>query len=234
MRITRTEAGVAISPIGGVTTSFAIGGTAPQPHGADALAVLAQSGTLRALNSGAGGIDRIKMALTRLRDALQTARATASTVPGGTQLTPIIAHIEQTQDQPTFVTVNGQPVETGTIAVSLGTRALVVGYEAGNRPSLAVQDALGALASSVAHVVATVGGATRGFASDVAALLKSRDLATAVHSPDVAAIDAALGRIDGVLAKADGLRGALSAQASQLSLSGVLLSADNASPTPGK
>jgi hypothetical protein len=219
---------VAISPIGSVTTSFAIGGGTPQPRGADALAMLAQSGMLRTLDNSRSGIDRIKAALTGLRDALQTARGTASAVPGGTELTPIVAQIEQTQDQPTFVTVNGQPVQNGTITVSLGTRPVVVGYEAGNRPSLAVHDAVRALASSVAQVVATVGGATRGFASDVSALLKSRDLATAMNAPDVASIDAALGQIDGVLAKADGLRSTLASQASAtalVDLGGALLAA---------
>lgn len=227
------EAALAITPIGSVTASFTIGGGTPQPPVADALAVLEQSGTLQAIESGRNGVDRIKAVLSHLRDALQTARGTASAVPGGTQLTPIVADIEQTQDRPTFVTVNGQPVETGTITVSLGTRAVVVGYEAGNRPSLAVQDAVGALAATVAQVVATVGGGTRGFASDVAALLKSRDLATAVHAPDVASIDAALEQIDGVLAKAGGLGRSLSAQASaaaQADLSGELLSVGNTPP----
>ena len=219
---------MAISPIGSVTTSFAIGGGTPQPRGADALAMLAQSGMLRTLDNSRSGIDRIKAALTGLRDALQTARGAVSAVPGGTELTPIVAQIEQTQDQPTFVTVNGQPVQNGTITVSLGTRPVVVGYEAGNRPSLAVHDAVRALASSVAQVVATVGGATRGFASDVSALLKSRDLATAMNAPDVASIDAALGQIDGVLAKADGLRSTLASQASAtalVDLGGALLAA---------
>ena len=87
---------MAISPIGSVTTSFAIGGGTPQPRGADALAMLAQSGMLRTLDNSRSGIDRIKAALTGLRDALQTARGTASAVPGGTELTSIVAQIEQT------------------------------------------------------------------------------------------------------------------------------------------
>jgi hypothetical protein len=199
---------VAISPIGSVMTSFATGSGMQQPRGADALAVLAQSGSLRALDSGRSGIDRITAALTQLRKTLQTARNTASTVPGGTLLSPIVADI--------------------------GQGPVVVGYEAGNRPSLAVQDAVGALASSVAQMVAAVGGPTRAFASDVSALLKSHDLATAMNTPDVASLDAALGQIDSVLAKVDGLRSALSSQASQLSLSGVLLSAGHASPSSAK
>lgn len=225
---------MAISPIGSVTTSFAIGGGTPQPRGADALAMLAQSGMLRTLDNSRSGIDRIKAALTNLRDTLQTARNTASAVPGGTQLNPIVAYIEQTQDVPTFVTIDGQPVQSGTITVSLGTHAVVVGYEAGSRPSLAVQDAVGALASSVAQVVASVGdGSARALASDVSALLKSRDLATAANAPDVASIDAALGQIDGALAEAGGLGSSLSSQASaaaRTDLSGVLLGADSKPP----
>ena len=200
-----------ITPIGSVATTFAFGGSTPQPRDASALAALTQSGTLRALESGRSGIDRIKAALTKLRDALQTARGSASAVPGGTQLTPIVADI--------------------------GQQAVVVGYEAGNRPSLAVQDAVGALASGVAQVIATVGDATSGFASDVSALLKSRDLATAVHAPDVASIDAALAQIDGVLAKADGLRKSVSSQASataQVDLGGLLLGASAPPPSPTK
>jgi hypothetical protein len=199
---------VAISPIGSVTTTFATGGGTLQPRDASALAALAQGGELRALDSGRSGLDRVKTALTRLRDALQTARGNVSTVPGGTQLTPIVANI--------------------------GEQALVVGYEAGNRPSLAVQDAVAALASSVSQLIATVGGSTaRDFALDVSTLLRSHDLKTAAQAPDTASIDAALGQIDGVLAKADGLHKTLSSQATaaaQVTLSGLLLGADDAPP----
>lgn len=193
-----------IVPIGSVTTTSATGGFT-QPGDASALATLTRSGTLHALDAGRSAVGRIKAALTHLRDTLQTARGTASAVPGGTQLTPIVADI--------------------------GQQSVVVGYEAGNRPSLAVHDALGALTSTVSQLVATVGGSARGFAADVSALLKSRDLATAVNTPDVASIDAALGQINGVLAKADGLGRSLTSQASsaaQANLSGVLLDAGGA------
>jgi hypothetical protein len=225
-----------IAPIGSVTTTFA-SGSQLQPRDANALATLAQSGALRALDSGRSGVDRIKAALTRLRDALQTARSAASEVPGGTELTPIVANIEQTQDRPTFVTIDGQPVQNGTVTISLGTRPVVVGYEAGSRPSLAVHDALGALTSAVSQLMATVGGGASDFVSDVSKLLKSRDLATAVNAPDVASIDAALGQIDGVLAKADGLRSTLSSQASaaaQTNLGGALLDAGAPPTSPTK
>ena len=199
-----------IASIGSVTTTSATGGFA-QPGDASALATLTRSGTLQALDAGRSGVDRIKAALTHLRDTLQTARGTASTVPGGTQLTPIVANI--------------------------GQQAVIVGYEAGNRPSLAVHDALGALASTVSQLVATVGGSARGFASDVSTLLKSRDLATAVNTPDVASIDAALGQIDKVLAKADGLGQSLTSQASsaaQAGLGGTLLGASGAPASSSK
>lgn len=223
-----------ITAIGSVTTTFASGGSTSQPRDANVLATLAQSGTLQAIDSGRSGVDRIKAALTRLRNALQAARGSANAVPGGTELTPIIADIEQTKDQPTFVTINGQPVQNGTITVSLGTRPVVVGYEAGSRPSLAVHDALSALSSTVSQLVATVGSDAGGFASDVSALLKSSDLATAVNAPDVASIDAALAQIDGVLAKTGGLRSSLTSQASAAALTnlgGALLGTGDAPPT---
>lgn len=225
---------MAIGSVGSVTANVPFGSGTAQPRALNALDTLVQGGTLQAIDSGRSGIDRIKAALTNLRDTLQTARNTASAVPGGTQLNPIVAYIEQTQDVPTFVTIDGQPVQSGTITVSLGTHAVVVGYEAGSRPSLAVQDAVGALASSVAQVVASVGdGSARALASDVSALLKSRDLATAANAPDVASIDAALGQIDGALAEAGGLGSSLSSQASaaaRTDLSGVLLGADSKPP----
>jgi hypothetical protein len=49
-----------------------------------------------------------------------------------------------------------------------------------------------------------------------------------MNAPDVASIDAALGQIDGVLAKADGLRSTLASQASAtalVDLGGALLAA---------
>jgi len=217
-----------IGPIGSVTGTFALGSSGAQPRDASALGVLRQAGALYALAGGRGGIDAIKAELTKLRDALQAARKDAETVPGGTSLTPIYADIEQTQDRPTFVTIDGQPVQNGTVTVSLGTRPVVVGYEAGARASLAVRDQLGALSSAVSKLVATVGtGAAGAFASDVSALLKSAELTTAVDAPDAASIDAAIGRIDTVLAKAEGLRASISARAAaaaQVDLSGVLIS----------
>jgi flagellin-like hook-associated protein FlgL len=227
-----------LAPIGGVNGAYALGGAATQPRDGGALGALTQAGTLTALDSGRGGIDGIKAELGKLRDALVAARKDASTVPGASDLTPIVSDVEQTRELPTFLVVDGQPVQSGTITVSLGTRQVIVGYEAGSRPSLAVRDAVGALSTSVSQLLATVGRDSAGsFASDVSALLKSRDLATAVAAPDAASIDAALGQIDGVLAKAAGLRSSLGAQvsaAAQVDLSGVLLSAQGASPPSGQ
>jgi hypothetical protein len=222
-----------ISAIGSVTGAYAYGGAGARTPGPGAFNALAQGNALQALDSGRGGVDRIKTELTALRDALQSARNGADAVPGNTALTPVVAQVEVTQDRPTFVDVNGTPVQTGTITVSLGTRPVVVGYESGNRAALGLQDQLNALASDVSRLVARVGASgAGGFASDVSALLKSGELATAANTPDAASIDAAIGRIDGVLAKASGLGSSLSARASaaaQVDFGGLLLGATGAS-----
>jgi len=191
--------------------------------------------TLQALNDGRHGVDRIKVALTTLRDALQAARTKADAVPGRTALQPAVADVEQTQDKPTYLTIDGEVVQDGTITVSLGTRPLVVGYERANRVPLAVGDALRSLVSTVATLVSTVGAdGTGGLAADVSALLRSADFTTAVNRPDAAAIDSAIGRIDETLAKAAGFRfliGARASSAAQVDLGALLLgAADPASP----
>lgn len=214
-----------IGAIGSVT-SYSSRSVGTQPRNANALDALAQGGALTALDSGRGGVDRIKAELASLRDALQAARGGANAVPGNTSLTPVIAQIEQTQDRPTFVDVNGVPVQTGTITVSVGTRPVVVGYDVGNRAALGLRDQLNGLASDVSRLVSTVGtGAAGSFAASVSALLKSGDLDNAVNAPDAAAIDAAIGKINDVLAKAHGLGSSLSSRAAaagQVDLGGVL------------
>jgi hypothetical protein len=185
--------------------------------------------TLQALNNGRNGVDQIKAALTTLRDTLQSARTEADAIPGRTALQPVVADIEQTVDKPTYVTVNGTPIQNGTITVSLGTRPLIVGYERANRAPLGVGEAVKSLTATVATLVSTVGGdGTGGFAADVTALLRSNDFTTAVNRPDAAAIDTAIGRINDVLAKAQGLGSSINAQASsaaQVDLGALLLSA---------
>jgi hypothetical protein len=223
-----------VGAIGSVSATFATRSFGTQPQGASALDALAQSGVRQALDNGRGGIDRIKAELTSLRDALQAAREGANAVPGTTTFTPVVTQIEQTQDRPTFVDVNGVPVMTGTITVSLGTRALVVGYDVGNRAALGLRDQLNALASDVSRLVATVGTASAGsLAAGISALLKSGELVTAVNAPDAATIDAALGKIDDVLANAHALGASLSsraAAAAQPDLSRALFGA-GAAPT---
>jgi hypothetical protein len=188
--------------------------------------------TLQALNNGRNGIDQIKAALTKLREALQAARGDASAVPGRTALTPVVADIAQTVDQTVYGTVDGALVEAGTIQISRGTRSLVVGFERTNRAPLDVGDALTALASTVATLVSSVGAnGAGGLAAVVSALLKNSDFTTAVNRPDTVAIDTAIGRIDDVLAKADGLRfsiGTRASAAAQVDLGAILLNA-----TPG-
>jgi hypothetical protein len=185
--------------------------------------------TLQALGNARNDVDRIKAALTKLRDALRAARDEAAAVPGRTALQPVVANVEQTQDKPTYVTIDGAVVQNGTITVSLGTRPLIAGYERVNRVPLAVGDALRSLVSTVATLVSTVGAdGTGGLAADVSALLRSADFTTAVNRPDAAAIDSAIGRIDDTLAKAAGSRFFLSTRASsaaQVDLGGLLLGA---------
>ena len=186
--------------------------------------------TLEALGNGASSVARIKAALTHLRDALRAARAAADAVPGRTTLKPVVAEVARTEQKPTFVTIAGQPVQTGTIDVPAGSRPLVVGYERTPRAALQVGDAVRSLAATVAALAASA-GADGGFTADVSALLRSGDLATAVKAPDAATIDAALARIDGVLAKTEGLRaslGARAAAAARIDLSGPLLGGDAA------
>jgi hypothetical protein len=211
-----------LSSDSGAAASGALGGNASR--------LLDGAGfTLQALDNSRAGIDQIKSALTKLRDTLQAARDQADAVSGRTQLQPVVADVEQTQDKPTYVTINGAVVQTGTITVSLGTRPLIVGYERANRSPLAAGDAVRSLASTVATLVSAVGAdGTNGFAADVSALLQNSDFTTAVNTPDTAAIEAAIGRIDGVLAKTAGLGSSISARASaaaQVNLGGLLLGA---------
>jgi hypothetical protein len=185
--------------------------------------------TLQALDNSRSDVGRIKQALTTLRDALQAAREQAGAVAGRTELKPVVAEVEQTRDKPTYVTIDGAVVQDGTITVSLGPRPLVVGYERANRAPLDVRAALNALSTTVTKLVSRAGAdAAGGFAADVSALLRSDALTTAVNTPDAAAIDTAIGRINDTLAKAAGLGssiGARAAAAAQVDLGGLLLSA---------
>ncbi|HXD43591.1 MAG TPA: hypothetical protein VN655_00535 [Pseudolabrys sp.] len=225
-----------IGAIGSVTAAYAYGGASTRTSGTGTFDALEQGGALQSLNSGRSGVDRIKAELTALRDALQSARAGADAVPGNTALTPVVAQVEVTQDRPTFVDVNGTPVQTGTITVSVGTRPVVVGYETGNRAALGLRDQVNALASDVSRLVSTVGAnGAGGFASDVSALLKSGELTTAVNTPDAASIDAAIGKLNDVLAKAHGLGSSLTSRVSataQVDLGGVLLGVSAGASSP--
>ena len=208
--------------------SFATGrNVAP---GGNSARLLGDAGaTLHSLDSGRTAADRIKVALTKLRDALQNARDDANPVPGRTTLKPVVANVEQTVDKPTYVTIDGEVVQDGTITVSLGKRPLVVGYERTPRAPLNARDALNTLAATVGSLVATVGAKNTGsFVDKVSALLSSGDLATAVSRPDTGAIDTALRRIDAVLSGADGLQSSLAARQSataQVDFGGLLLGA---------
>lgn len=185
--------------------------------------------TLQALDSGRNGIDAIKSGLMKLRDTLQTARAQANAVPGHTELKPVFANIEQTVDKPTFLTIDGETVQSGTITTWQGTRPVLVGYEWANRAPLDVGESLRSLAADVSALVSAAGAdGIGGFAADVSALLQSSDFTTAAATPDVAAIDAATAQIDAVLAKTEGLKSSLGARAlaaAQVDFGGLLLGA---------
>ena len=217
-----------MSSVSNVSGYFTLGG-ASAPGGNASRLLDGAGSALQALDNGRNGVDRIKSALTKLRDALQAAREKADAVPGRTELQSVVADVEQTQDKPTYVTIDGEVVQDGTITVSLGTRPLIVGYERANRAPLAVGDALRSLVATVATLVATVSAdGTGGLAADVSALLSSEDFTTALNRPDAAAIDGAIGRIDDTLAKAAGSRfliGARASSAAQVDLGGLLLGA---------
>jgi hypothetical protein len=199
------------------------------PGGPGARLIDGAGARLSNLDRGRGGVNRIKAALNDLRDALASARDGADPVPGRSALKPIIAQVEQTVDKPTFVTIDGELVQDGTVTVSLGKRPLTVGYERGPRTPLDARGALNALAAEAADLFSTVGAdGTGGFTAEVSALLRSGELATAVNRPDAGAIDTAIGRIDAVLAGAEGLRSSLAAQeaaAAQVDLGPLLLGA---------
>lgn len=212
----------------GSSGSFAIG-LSLTPVGDPARLLESTGARLHNLDSARGSVAGIKAALTSLRDALEVGRDGADPVPGRSALKPVIAEVEQTAEKPTFVTIDGELVQDGTITVSLGKRPLTVGYERTPRAPLDARDALNALAATVGRLVATVGrGDAGGFVDKVTALLRSGDLITAVNRPDKGAIDTALGRIDAVLAGAEGLRSSLTARelaAAQVNLGGLLLGA---------
>lgn len=212
--------------IGSVAPISAALAPAASPRDNDSRLLDNAGAAIASLDAGRGGLDAIKAALTNLRDALQSARGGADAVPGLTTLAPVVAQIEQTQDKPTYVDIDGEPVQTGTITVTLGTRPLIVGYERVARSAVSSAD-LKSLAGQVAALVSNVGGdSAGGFASDVSALLRSNVLATALTAPDAGSIDAATAKIDDTLAKAEGLRASIGARASaaaQVDLGGILL-----------
>jgi hypothetical protein len=212
----------------GLVRDFGAYGAAA-PGGNSSRLLQGAGSTLQALDSGQDGIGEIKAGLMKLRDTLQAARAQANAVAGRTELKPVFANIEQTVDKPTFLTIDGETVQSGTITTWPGTRPVLVGYEWANRAPLDVGDSLRSLAADVSALVSATGtGGIDGFAADVSALLKSSDFTTAINTPDVAAIDAATARIDDVLAKTDGLKSSLETRAlaaAQVDLGGLLLGA---------
>ncbi len=184
---------------------------------------------LSALDNGRGGVAGIRAALTKLRDALQAARDTADPVPGRTTLKAVTAEIDHYVDKPTYVTIDGAPVQNGTVTVKDGTQKLVVGYERVSRYGPEISEGLRVLLRATTAVGTAPGLDNLGtFGDQIAAFLKSADLDTAVTRPDAASLDGALQQIDGLLSSAAGLGFTVSqraAAASQIDLGGLLLGA---------
>lgn len=184
---------------------------------------------LASLDAGRGHVDEIKAALTKLRDALQAARDTADPVPGRTTLKPVTAEIDHYVDKPTWVTINGAPVQNGTVTVKDGTQKLVVGYERVNRYGPEISEGLRVLLRATTAVGTAPGLDNLGtFGDQIAAFLKSADLDTAVTRPDKAALDGALEQVNGLLTSAEGLGftvNSRAAAASRIDLGGLLLGA---------
>ena len=205
--------------LAGGYSSFASGGSSR----------LFASSALASLDNSCNGVAEIKAALTQLRDALVNARANADAVPGPTTLKAVTAEIEHYVDKPTYVTIDGEPVQNGTVTVSQGKRTLIVGYERVARSAPDIGPALKVLlrattAAGSAPGVENVGA----FGSRIAALLKNVDFNTAVSRPDAASLDSAISQIDGLVASAEGLGFIVNmraASAAQVDLGGLLLGA---------
>lgn len=215
--------------------SYGFGGFASGPAGGlssfapGAAGRLIAGSALAALDGSRSGVAEITAALGKLRAALQAARDTADAVPGRTTLTAVTATIDHYVDKPTWVTIDGAPVQNGTVTVKDGKRELVVGYARVGRAGPDIGEALRVLLRATTAVGSAPGLENSGtFGSQIAALLKNVDFNTAVTRPDRAALDSALRQIDGVLADAAGLSftvNARAAAASRIDLGALLLGA---------
>lgn len=225
-----------IGAVASFSGGYAFGGFGSRLAGGSSSFASSASGRLLAasalssLDNGRASVDDIKAALTQLRDALVNARASADAVPGDTTLQAVTATIDHYVDKPTYVTVDGEPVQNGTVTVKDGTREIVVGYERVNRYGPEISEGLRVLLRATTAVGTAPGLDNLGtFGDQIAAFLKSVDLNTATTRPDKASLDGAISQIDGLLAGAEGLGFTLNTRAlaaAQVDLGGLLLGAD--------
>lgn len=221
-----------IGSVVGFSGSFAYGGFGSGLAGGGstfASARLIAGSALSSLDVGRGGVAAIKAALTKLRDALAAARDNADAVPGRTTLKAATVEIERYVDKPTYVTIDGEPVQNGTVTVSQGKQEVLVGYERVNRYGPEISEGLRVLLRATTAVGTAPGLDNLGtFGDQIAAFLKSADLDTAATRPDKTSLAGALEQVNGLLASAEGLGFTVSqraAAASQIDLGGLLLGA---------
>lgn len=211
--------GAAAAGLSGADSSFAT----------DASSRLIANSALSSLNGSRGSIAEIKAALSKLRDVLQSARDSADAVPGDTTLKAVTTEITHYIDKPTFVTVNGKPVQNGTVTVADGTQKFVSAYERIGRDRTDIGPTLKVLLNATVNVGSAPGLASvNTFGSQIGAFLKSADLNTALSKPDKAALDGALEQVNGLLTRAEGLSFSASQSAraaAQVDLGSLLLGA---------
>ncbi len=219
------------STFGGFGLTGLSGGLSSVASGADSAAGrLAAGSALTSLDTSRSSVAEIKAALGQLRDALSAARDNADAVPGSTTLKAVTTEITHYIDKPTYVTVNGKPVQNGTVTVADGTRKFVSAYERVTRGRTDIGKALKVLLNATVNVGSAPGLANvNTFGSQIGAFLKNTDVKTALTRPDKASLDSALAQVNGLLASAEGLGFAVNQSAkaaAQVNLGGLLLSAD--------
>ena len=207
--------------------SFGLAGGGSYAAGASGR--LLTGSALQSLGDSRASVAQIQAALTQLRDALVSARDNADAVPGRTTLKAVTADITRYVDKPTFVTVNGKPVQNGTVTVADGTQKIITAFERVNRGRTDIGESLRVLLNATVNVGSAPGLASvNTFGSQIGAFLKSTDFNTAVSQPDKASLDSAIGQIDGLLAGAQALGFTVShraAAAAQVDLGSLLIGA---------
>lgn len=185
---------------------------------------------LSSLDGSRTSVADIKAALTQLRDALINARGNADAVPGRTTLKAVTAEIERYVDKPTYITVDGEPVQNGTVTVADGTQKIITAFERVNRGRTDIGESLRVLLNATVNVGSAPGLSSENtFGDQIAAFLKNADVQTAVTRPDKASLDSAISQVEGLLANAEGLGLTVNlraAAAAQVDLGGLLLGAN--------